>query len=183
MTAAAVTKQRLRADFLAQRRELGPRLRQAAGHRLRRVGGTLPELAGARAVAAYWPVTQEPDVAPLLLALHAAGVRVLLPLGTGAWATFDGRLQPGRWGLSEPLGPAADLTAADVLLAPALAVDRAGTRLGRGGGFYDRALARAPRLRAYAVVYDAEVVAELPVEPHDRRVRGALTPSGVLVFG
>ena len=99
------------------------------------------------------------------------------------WAVFDGALAPGRFGLSEPTGARLGVEAvlgADLLLVPALAVDHRGRRLGRGGGSYDRVLARvAGAVPALAVVDDAEVVPAVPVEPHDRPVQGYVTPSGV----
>jgi 5-formyltetrahydrofolate cyclo-ligase len=62
---------------------------------------------------------------------------------------------------------------------PALSVDRAGVRLGRGGGYYDRALLHArPDAVLVALVFDDEFVDELPAEPHDRRVTAVVTPSG-----
>jgi 5-formyltetrahydrofolate cyclo-ligase len=67
------------------------------------------------------------------------------------------------------------------VLVPALAVDRSGRRLGRGGGSFDRALCRVDRSRTLALVYDDEVLDEIPAEPHDCRVGGILTPSGLLV--
>jgi 5-formyltetrahydrofolate cyclo-ligase len=73
------------------------------------------------------------------------------------------------------LGPAA-VADAHLVVVPALAVDRTGTRLGRGGGSYDRALARV-RAPSVALLYAGELVDALPAEPHDRRV------SGVLVAG
>jgi 5-formyltetrahydrofolate cyclo-ligase len=67
-------------------------------------------------------------------------------------------------------------------LVPALAVDRAGVRLGRGAGFYDRALPLAdPAARLIAVVRDDELVDALPAEPHDVPMTHALTPSSGLV--
>jgi 5-formyltetrahydrofolate cyclo-ligase len=69
---------------------------------------------------------------------------------------------------------------ADLLVVPALAVDGRGWRLGRGGGSYDRVLARvAGVVPALAVVDDAEVLPSVPVEPHDRPVQGYVTPSGI----
>ncbi|NEA50803.1 5-formyltetrahydrofolate cyclo-ligase, partial [Streptomyces sp. SID10815] len=66
------------------------------------------------------------------------------------------------------------------------AVDGAGLRLGRGGGSYDRVLARLERAEArpalVVLLYDAEVVERLPAEPHDRPVRAVVTPSGVRRF-
>jgi 5-formyltetrahydrofolate cyclo-ligase len=52
-------------------------------------------------------------------------------------------------------------------------------RLGRGGGSYDRALARARSAQIFAVIYAADLVDEVPAEPHDQRVHGAVTPSGL----
>ncbi|GGX18151.1 5-formyltetrahydrofolate cyclo-ligase [Streptomyces malachitofuscus] len=160
----------------------------------------LPELAHARTVAAYVSVGSEPGTLALLDALRARGVRVLLPallpdndLDWGAY-TGEGSLarvrHGGRMALLEPagerLGPDA-VTEADVVLLPGLAVDARGMRLGRGGGSYDRVLARLDRAGArpalVVLLYDAEVVGRVPEEPHDRPVHAVVTPSGVRRFG
>lgn len=144
-----------------------------------------------RTVCGYVPVGSEPGSLALLDALVAAGHRVLLPVVTGAapldWAVYGGpaELAPGSFGLREPagarLGPAA-IGSADAVLVPALAVDHAGVRLGRGGGHYDRSLPLASTSAALiAVVRDDELVAELPAEPHDVRMTAALTPGRGLV--
>jgi 5-formyltetrahydrofolate cyclo-ligase len=143
-------------------------------------------------VAAYVGIGTEPPTLPLLAALEALGVRVLLPVvrpgGTLDWSDAPaGSARPaGALGLLEPvgalLGPDA-VRGAGLMLVPALAVDRRGTRLGRGAGYYDRALAGWARtVPLLAVVFDDEVVEELPVEPHDQPVDGALTPSGPVRF-
>jgi 5-formyltetrahydrofolate cyclo-ligase len=89
---------------------------------------------------------------------------------------------PGRFGILEPVGPKLGPTAigtAEVVVVPALAVDRGGTRLGRGGGWYDRALRHArPGAVVVAVVFDGEVVDRLPALDHDRPVTAVVTPSG-----
>lgn len=156
----------------------------------------LPELSGAETVAAYVSVGREPGTKPLLDALRARGVRVLLPvllpdndLDWGAYQGADSLVRAGR-GLLEPSGapltPEA-VTTADVVLLPGLAVDRLGVRLGRGGGSYDRVLARlrtagvTPSLAV--LLYDGELLAQVPAEPHDRPVNAAITPSGVRRFG
>ena len=137
-------------------------------------------------VCCYLPVGTEPGSLDLLAAL--AGRTVLLPVVTGAapldWAAYDGpdSLVSGPYGLLEPagrrLGPAA-IGPAELVLIPALAVDRAGTRLGRGGGHYDRSLPLArPGTPLVAVVRDAELVTALPTEPHDIPMTAALTPTG-----
>jgi 5-formyltetrahydrofolate cyclo-ligase len=143
-------------------------------------------------VAAYVGVGHEPPTLGLLRALEERGVRVLLPVVRPGmaldWsdAPASSARPAGPLGLLEPAGPLLGPDAvrdAGLVLVPALAVDRAGTRLGRGAGYYDRALAgwsgRAPLL---AVVFDEEVLDDLPAEEHDQRVDGALTPSGLFRF-
>ena len=81
----------------------------------------------------------------------------------------------------QPWLPADAIAGAAVVLVPALAVDRAGVRLGRGAGFYDRSLPlAAPTARLVAVVRDDELVDQLPAEPHDVRMTHALTPGAGL---
>ncbi|WP_413758558.1 5-formyltetrahydrofolate cyclo-ligase [Streptomyces sp. MMBL 11-3] len=159
----------------------------------------LPELAQARTVAAYVSVGSEPGTRALLDALHARGVHVLLPVLLADndldWGSYDGRdslarvRHGGRMALLEPvggrLGPEAVL-GADAVLLPGLAVDGRGMRLGRGGGSYDRVLARLARAAAdpalVVLLYDREVVAHVPGEAHDRPVHAAVTPSAVHRF-
>ncbi|MFH8464076.1 5-formyltetrahydrofolate cyclo-ligase [Streptomyces sp. NPDC017991] len=159
----------------------------------------LPELARARTVAAYVSVGSEPGTRALLDALHARGVHVLLPalladndLDWGTYAGPDSLVSVrhgGRMTLLEPaggrLGPEGVL-GADAVLLPGLAVDGRGMRLGRGGGSYDRVLARLERAGAdpalVVLLYDSEVVGHVPEEPHDRPVHAAVTPSGVHRF-
>ncbi len=150
---------------------------------------------GPPTVAAYVSIGGEPSTRALLDRLRSAGVRVLLPVllpdNDLDWALYEGaeRLVRAGRGLLEPdgarLGPEA-VTQADVVLLPGLAVDHGGLRLGRGGGSYDRVLARLERAGARAslvvLLYDAEVLAEVPVEPHDRHVHAAVTPSAVHRF-
>jgi 5-formyltetrahydrofolate cyclo-ligase len=147
--------------------------------------------ASIRTIAAYAAFGTEPDTRPLIDMLRQRGVRVLLPVllpdGDLDWAIYEGwdALVPGLRGLREPTGPKLGVDAvaeADAVLVPALAVDRTGRRLGRGGGSFDRALCRVDRSRTLALVHDDEVLAEVPAEAHDRRVGGALTPSGLLIF-
>jgi 5-formyltetrahydrofolate cyclo-ligase len=138
-------------------------------------------------IAAFVGIRGEPATLPLLAALQARGVHVLLPLLRDdldlEWAVYDGapeRLVPGPRGVLHPPGASLGLEGiaeAALVLAPALAVDTTGRRLGQGGGSYDRALTRtsAPVL---AVVFDDEVLDAVPAQEHDRPVNGMLTPSG-----
>ncbi|ABL80314.1 MULTISPECIES: 5-formyltetrahydrofolate cyclo-ligase [unclassified Nocardioides] len=168
--------------------EVGVAARAIAEHLL-----ALPEVRRAATVAAYVSVGSEPGSGPLLAGLRAAGKRVLLPVVLPDldldWAAYDGpdHLVPARRGLLEPdaerLGPEA-IGTADVVLTPGLAVSPSGVRLGRGGGCYDRALGRVPvGTFTCVLLYDGEVGLDVPVEPHDRPVLFAATPSGVVRLG
>jgi len=187
-------KAALRSRLLAARAELTAEQRTAAGRAIRDALLERPEVQMAGTIAAYYSVGAEPDTRGLLFALWKRGSYVLLPLlrpdGDLDWASYEGpeSLVPGPRGLLEPgeppRGPGA-VARADVVLAPALAVDRAGNRLGRGGGSYDRALARVgPLVPLIALVYDAELLDHVPAEPHDVKVRAAVSPgAGVTMTG
>ncbi|WP_290049779.1 5-formyltetrahydrofolate cyclo-ligase [Amycolatopsis solani] len=139
-------------------------------------------------VCAYLPFGTEPGTAALADALAAGGARVLLPViqpepGPLEWAEYTGEadLVPSRFrGIREPGGKRLGVeavAAAELVLVPALAVDRRGVRLGRGAGHYDRSLVFAEAgATLLAVVRDEELVDRLPGEPHDVRMTGALTP-------
>ena len=150
----------------------------------------LPRVGLPGTVCAYWPVSGEPGSPELLDNLARRGCRVLLPLvspPTGAagpldWAEYTGAgsLRAGPLGLREPTGPrlgCAVIATAVLVLVPALAVDWHGIRLGRGGGHYDRTLPlTSTGTPLVAVVRDDEVLASVPVQPHDVPVTAALTP-------
>lgn len=151
-----------------------------------------PEVRRAATVAAYVSVGTEPGTGPLLDRLSAAGKRVVLPVllpdNDLDWAVYRGPedLMPAGRGLLEPPGPHLGVDAvatADVVLTPGLAVDRTGMRLGRGGGSYDRVLARVPvGTFVCTLLYDDELVDSVPAAAHDRRVTAAVTPRGVRRF-
>ncbi|MEU2021918.1 5-formyltetrahydrofolate cyclo-ligase [Streptomyces sp. NPDC016469] len=186
----------LRRELLAARRLLtGQDVERAASVLARHALG-LPELSGAGTVAAYVSVGREPGTRALLDALRARGVRVLLPVLLADndldWAPYEGaeRLAKAGRGLLEPtggrLGPDAVLEA-DAVLLPGLAVDARGMRLGRGGGSYDRVLARLTAAGAtpalIVLLYANEVTARVPAEPHDFPVDAVVTPQGPRRFG
>jgi 5-formyltetrahydrofolate cyclo-ligase len=182
---AGAAKSALRTRLLARRRARPVAERAAAAAATS--AALLPGLTGARTVAAHVPDEIEPGHGRIPAALTELGARVLLPVvpSEGSelrWAMATGPLASGRFGLLEPVGPRLDpdaLWTADVVVLPALAVSRDGVRLGRGGGYYDRALRHArPDAVLVAVVFDDELVDQLPTEPHDRRVNAVVTPSG-----
>jgi 5-formyltetrahydrofolate cyclo-ligase len=181
----AAAKAAVRAEHLT-RRAYRPRAeREAASAAV--ATALLRGLAGARVFTSYVPEPDEPGYRRIPAAFTRLGARVLLPVmplrgDELHWAVDTGRMAPGRYGLLEPVGPRLGRTAvgtADVLVVPALGVARDGTRLGRGGGFYDRALLHArPDAVVVAVVFDDELLDELPARPHDRPVTAVVTPSG-----
>jgi 5-formyltetrahydrofolate cyclo-ligase len=190
---ASAGKAALRERLLAARRSVSDdahaqEARSLADHveALATSGGT---------VCAYVPVGAEPGSAEILDVLLRQVDRLLLPVARTTadddalalqWGAYrPGHLVTGRFGLLEPPEPWLPATAvaeANVVLVPALAVDRSGARLGRGRGFYDRTLVlRDPQTRLIAVVRDEELLDEVPHEPHDVPMTHALTPGRGLV--
>lgn len=155
----------------------------------------LPQLTRAGKVAAYVSMGSEPATHGLIESLRVAGTRVLLPVlmpdNDLDWSRYDGpaALQRTQRGLLEPtgerLGPDA-VTEAEAVLLPGLAVDRTGVRMGRGGGSYDRVLARLDAAGKHpalvVLLYTNEVMESVPHEPHDHHVDAAITPDGVHHF-
>ncbi|GLE53845.1 5-formyltetrahydrofolate cyclo-ligase [Mycobacterium montefiorense] len=148
-------------------------------------------------VCAYVPVGTEPGSVEMLDMLLERSRRVLLPVARTAgdgtpmrlqWGEYrPGELVRAHWGLLEPPAPwlpESVLAEAEMVVVPALAVDRRGTRLGRGRGFYDRSLdGRNPQARLIAMVRDPEFVDELPADPHDVPMTHVITPQrGVLAL-
>jgi 5-formyltetrahydrofolate cyclo-ligase len=191
------TKAALRAQLLAARSGVADAVRAAEAR-------TLSEhlelvVTGGTTVCAYVPVGTEPGSLEMVDMLLRRSRRVLLPVARTAgpgnegiplplrWGEYrPGTLVRGPWGLLEPAEPALPesvLGEADLVIVPALAVDRRGVRLGRGRGFYDRSLAgRAEQARLIAMVRDVEYVDELPAEAHDVPMTHVITPGrGVMV--
>jgi 5-formyltetrahydrofolate cyclo-ligase len=163
----------------ALRKEMKARLRDrpaaAGAEESRRICDWLRPRLGKGNVAAFYPLPGEVDVRPLLAELATAG-RLLLPRVEGVSLTLHrvddlSTLAPGPLGLLEPSGEHSQVDAAElaVVLVPGLAFTRAGARLGRGKGFYDRLLAGLPEgCGTIGVGFSDQVVPSLPVEAHDR---------------
>lgn len=146
-----------------------------------------PVVAQARRVACYLSMPSEPGTGPTLTGLAERGIEVIVPISlpdyTLEWVTFDptAPLVTTRLGIPEPdgerLGPDA-LDSCDVVIVPALAVDHGGNRLGRGAGYYDRALAHvtAP---ICAIVFASELLPDVPHDAHDVPVQMTVTQQGL----
>jgi 5-formyltetrahydrofolate cyclo-ligase len=184
-TSTATAKAAVRGTVLAARRSLSAEVRQQAAVRVQAELLALVRATRPAVIASYVPLPTEPGGSDLPEVLAGYGqllLPVLRPDLDLDWADFAGTdsLSTGAR-LREPTGPRLGLPAirsADLIVVPAVAVDRAGVRLGRGGGSYDRALARArPDALLVALLYDGELVDELPAEPHDARVDAVILPT------
>lgn len=181
-----IDKGTLRRRLVAARAAMSSSMRNESGRLIRDHVLEMPQVAAAGTIAAYFSVGTEPDTRGLVFALWKRGsyvvLPVLLPDGDLDWASYEGpdSLSPGPHGLLQPAEPVrgtGTVARADVVLVPALAVDVRGQRLGRGGGSYDRALARVgPQVPTIALLYDSELLPWVPTDSHDQPVRAVARP-------
>lgn len=140
-------------------------------------------------VAAFWPIRDEIDCRPILGRLMDAGQPVCLPVVVGEGLPLELRL----WAPGAPLYPSGFGTLApdelaprvtpDVILMPLLGFDRTGTRLGYGGGYYDRTLMRLGRRpRLIGLAFACQGLDQVPRAPHDVPLDAVVTEAGVSQF-
>lgn len=158
--------------------------RIAAGHVLAEIG----RLRGRVTVGCYVPFRSEIDTLPLMRALTGLGTPLCLPVVAGPGLPLRFR----SWNLGEPLAPGAfgvmvpdqgEEIVPNVLIVPLLAYDDACTRLGYGGGFYDRtigALRENGEVTALGFAYRAQKLRNLPVEPWDVPLDAVVTEGGIV---
>ncbi len=143
------------------------------------------DIAAGAVVAGFWPMGREINIQPLLAALHARGHKIALPETPprGQPLIFRHWL-PGmamvaeRFGTQRPSGP---IIIPDLIFAPLLAFDRAGRRLGYGGGYYDRTLAALPDARAIGCGYACQELDEVPSDAYDARLSAIATEAGIII--
>lgn len=186
MATASAGKEELRAAMLAVRaaRSRPDQDRAALGFAEQAL--TVPAVAEGPTVTVFLAQSGEPGTGPLVDALRSRGVTVLLPVLLDDfdldWGAYEpGQQTTGRFGLLVPttrrLGVNV-IASVSAVVCPGLAVDLAGNRLGRGGGSYDRALARCgPAVVRCQLAYDNEVLDAVPVAPHDQTVDVIVTPT------
>lgn len=191
--AATAAKARIRRAALERRAALGPDRRAAAAATIRERLGALPWIAEARTVLAFAAFRDEVDLDPMLTTTMARGVGVFLPWIAGrqpptlemSRVTDLSALTPGAMGIREPdprRRRPGRVDRLDVVIAPGVAFDPTGGRIGYGGGYYDRLL---PRLRAgtpvVAVAFDTQVVDAVPVGPDDVPVHAIVTETRTIL--
>lgn len=199
VSSTAAAKTDLRRSLRARRAERTQAERAAAATALAEEGGSL--LRGLAdglplLIAAYLSLPTEPGTDELIQQAQTDHDAIWVPkvVDEGLdWVALRRTtpLAKGPFGIREPVGTPVrsdDLVGLDVMFVPALAVDEQGRRLGQGGGYYDRLLETFPRNSKggpllVAVVFDDEVLDEIPTEEFDRPVDVALTPSGILDLG
>lgn len=190
--AIADAKRALRAELRERRQMLSSQAREQAEAGIHAQLDALVDQLGVRSMSCFLSTTSEPGTRSFVTDAVARGIRVLLPVtradGLLDWAvaTPDGDIAEGMFGLPEPvgelLGPIA-VNDVDLLVIPAAAVDGSGMRLGWGRGFFDKTLGSMERCPpVYAVVFDSEVLDEVPSDLHDQPVTGVVTPTRTLTL-
>ncbi|UWF77023.1 MULTISPECIES: 5-formyltetrahydrofolate cyclo-ligase [Microbacterium] len=185
-------KRALRAELRERRQLLSPAQRESAEAGIARQLDELVDRLGARSVSCFLSTTSEPGTREFVRNAVRRGIRVLLPItrtdGLLDWAVADDPddVAEGMFGLPEPtgevLGPIA-VDDVDLMIIPAAAVDRTGTRLGWGRGYFDKTIGSMQKCPpVYAVIYDSEVLDTLPREVHDQPVDGIVTPTQTIVL-
>jgi 5-formyltetrahydrofolate cyclo-ligase len=165
---------------------------QVCNRELRRRFWGLQPVKNAGLVMLYYSIHREVETISLIEEFFRAGQRVALPVCAPERELIVKEIRDlsevqksGRYGLSEPIPgtPEVESAAIDLIVLPGLAFDRAGNRLGHGAGYYDRFLRRAPQsLYKLGLAYGFQVVERLPVQKHDIKVNGLLTPDGFVDF-
>lgn len=173
-------KQTMRAQATEMLRGITPEQATAAACGIARVLLSLPEMLSASVVALYWAMDGEINLETLALQLNRQGKKTLLPRYNQTAGVYEmvsasdwhAETCKGHYGIREPL-PDRPAVAQAVLnsettlwCVPALAFDKEGRRLGRGGGYYDRLLAHAAGTKV-GIAYDRQLFSDLPTEPHD----------------
>lgn len=185
-------KRALRAELRERRQLLSESQRSAAADGITAQLDALLAHTGARSLSCYLSMTTEPGTREFLRAAVQRGIRVLLPVtradGLLDWAVADDTTEvtTGILGLDEPtgelLGPIA-VDEVDLMIIPAAAVDETGMRLGWGRGYFDKTLGSMQKQPpVYALVYDSEVLENVPRDLHDQPVTGIVTPTRILTL-
>ncbi|NOR63784.1 MAG: 5-formyltetrahydrofolate cyclo-ligase [Rhodobacteraceae bacterium] len=178
-------KQTARKAAMAQRKAAHSAAQGAGEAAAQHVLGWLETQPDIRSISGYMPIHTELDILPAMHALHAQGYTLSVPVIMGkamplkfsAW-TPETKMVKGPFGAMVPEDDSWQRP--DLLLCPMLAFDGAFQRMGYGGGFYDRTIAKLAPVRAMGFAYAAQQVKTLPSEPTDMPLEGVITEKGLL---
>ncbi|GAA3914019.1 5-formyltetrahydrofolate cyclo-ligase [Microbacterium invictum] len=180
-------KRALRADLRERRQQRSEQANEAAASGIREQLDALVTQLGVQTMSCYLSTTIEPGTREFIAGALERGIRVLLPLtrtdGLLDWtvADPDAEVVEGVFGVPEPISDVLSPLAVDevdVMVIPAAAVDRHGTRLGWGRGYFDKTLGSMEhRPPVYAVIFDSELLDDVPRDLHDQPVTGVVTPT------
>lgn len=173
-------KQRMRELLIQKRRMLSAEERTAQSELILSQLEKMTVFREAKTVLLYYPKNNEVDVLPLFKRYKRDKV-LLLPVThrNGMTANpYEGndKMHRGKVGIPEPTTPPFDGNI-DVIIVPAVAFDKEGNRLGRGGGYYDRFLKKQSHATFIGVGYDFQLVDEVPVRKHDQKMHRIILPS------
>lgn len=173
-------KQRMRELLVQKRRMLAAEERVSLSESILSQLEKMTVFREAKTVLLYYPKNNEVDVLPLFRR-YKRDKTLLLPVTHRDRMTahpYEGndKMHRGKFGIPEPTTPEFQ-GKIDVIIVPAVAFDRAGNRLGRGGGYYDRFLKKQPHATLIGVGYDFQLVDEVPVRKHDQKVHRIILPS------
>ncbi len=180
-------KRALRADLRERRQQRSAAALEAAAAGVHTQLDQLVDDLGVRSMSCFLSTTTEPGTRSFVTDAVRRGIRVLLPVtradGLLDWAVADdeGDVVEGLFGLPEPVGETLSPMAVndvDLLVIPAAAVDRTGMRLGWGRGYFDKTIGSMEGCPpVYAVIFDSELVDDVPRDVHDQPVTGIVTPT------
>lgn len=175
-------KKSLRKQIIQRRTETEFNVFEASGLAEQLIG--LVSKLGSKKVACYLSQSTEPDTELFIDWALENHLSLVMPRSNAdrslTWVDFSGDTEPGIFVFPEPIGPETSLENVDLVIAPALAASPNGKRLGKGMGFYDRALGENYPLTV-AVVFDEEVFTDLPTESHDQMIDAIVTPTQIIV--
>lgn len=188
MTGIPEKKKILRGEALARRDKLDHAYRKEASLKIAETGGTFVSVTPGTVVSAFLPIRSEVDLRPLISTLTERGALICLPAIIDKTTIVFRELVSGAelvdMGFGT-VGPGADATVLDpsIMLVPLAAFDRNGMRIGYGGGYYDRAIARlrskGVKPRLIGIAFDCQEVDSVPFEAHDIALETIITESGL----
>ena len=177
-----MTKSEIRKQITAQRPDV--QTLERLSEQIVKKFQTLELFRQAKAVGTYMPLPDEVDISPLFQTLEKQMYIPAYDEKSGGYrlAKYTPELKNGKFGIPEPENPVwAEADELDLILVPGVAFDRAGGRIGRGGGFYDRLLPQYSAVRA-AICFDFQCLEAIPTESHDCTMDLLITESKILKF-